>query len=531
MRASRGSAAGLDFFEEPDQGDAEETHKGNVAEDIDEGIEAGLLEDLLVDLRVRAGGSLRVAKVTAEIAVEGVGAPLEPIAGLRDGSDDLVLMELGAASDHGLRGRDSDGAADIAEQVEDAAGVSDFLVAQRGVTLRGDGDEDEAEGEAGDDDGPEKRPGADAEVDVAEGERHESEDDEAEGEQVARVHLVGEHADDGHGHDGAESARANDDAGGEGGVAEQLLIVEREQGDGGVDRNSEEKDEQAADGEVAVAEDTQADDGGAIAPAANDKPGEGQNAEEDGPAQPDGPEPVIFLALVEDDLQAACPDGKQAEADVVELARLGVLDVGRVVDKAADHEDSKDADGDVDVEGVAPAVRIGKPAAERGTDDGSDNHPKAEDGHCGSAHARRKTFQQDGLGQRLERAATGALNDAGKQDETEGGRGSAEEGRDGEDDDAGDKEALASELEGKPVAGGKDDGVGDQVAGQDPGGFVGRGGERSGNVGEGDGGNGGVEHLHKGRQHDGNGNKPRIYARILGLLSGEICHFPRRYKG
>ena len=40
------------------------------------------------------------------------------------------------------------------------------------------------------------------------------------------------------------------------------------------------------------------------------------------PAHPDGAKPVVFLALVEHDLQAAGPDDQQAEADVVERARL-----------------------------------------------------------------------------------------------------------------------------------------------------------------------------------------------------------------
>ena len=68
--------------------------------------------------------------------------------------------------------------------------------------------------------------GADAEVDVAEAESHEAEDDEAEGEQIARVELVGEKADKRHGDDGADTSRGHDDAGGESGIAEQLLIEE-----------------------------------------------------------------------------------------------------------------------------------------------------------------------------------------------------------------------------------------------------------------------------------------------------------------
>ena len=94
-----------------------------------------------------------------------------------------------------------------------------------------------------------------------------------------------------------------------------------------------------------------------------------------------GAEPVVFLALVEDHLQAAGPDDQQAEADVVEGADFGVFDVGRIVDEAGDHEDGENADGDIDVEGVAPTEGVGKPAAEGGAEDRGDDDSQAVGGH------------------------------------------------------------------------------------------------------------------------------------------------------
>ena len=152
---------------------------------------------------------------------------------------------------------------------------------------------------------------------------------------------------------------------------------------------------------------------------------------------------------------------------------FGVLDVRRVVDEAADHEDREHADGDVDVEGVAPGVGVGEPAAERGAEHGSDDDAEGEDGHGRAAFARREAFEQDGLRERLKCAAACSLDDAREQNEAESRRGSAGEAGDGEDDDAGDEEALAAEAEREPVGGRKDDGVGDEVAGEHPGGFVG----------------------------------------------------------
>ena len=106
---------------------------------------------------------------------------------------------------------------------------------------------------------------------------------------------------------------------------------------------------------------------------------------DEGPAEPGGGEPVDFLAFIEDDLEAADPDDEGAEADVVEAGDFGVLDVGRVVDVAVDHVQRKDADGDVDVEGVAPGVGVGEPAAEGGAEDGGDDDAEGEDGHGGAA--------------------------------------------------------------------------------------------------------------------------------------------------
>ena len=147
-----------------------------------------------------------------------------------------------------------------------------------------------------------------------------------------------------------------------------------------------------------------------------------------------------------------------------------------------------------------------------------------------------KAFKQDGLRKRLQSAAACALHDAGEQDDAEGRGRSAEEGGDGEDDDAGEQEALAAEAAGKPVGGGQDDGVGDQVAGEDPGGLRVGGRERAGDVGQGDRGDGGVKHLHKGGEHDGNGDQPWVDAlseRVAGLggLGGCGGHLGRTIEG
>jgi hypothetical protein len=58
-------------------------------------------------------------------------------------------------------------------------------------------------------------------------------------------------------------------------------------------------------------------------------------------------------------LEAAGPDDQQAEAEVVERADFGILDIGRILDEAADQNNCQDADRDVDVEGVSPTECVG----------------------------------------------------------------------------------------------------------------------------------------------------------------------------
>ena len=83
---------------------------------------------------------------------------------------------------------------------------------------------------------------------------------------------------------------------------------------------------------------------------------------------------------------------------------------------------------------------------------------------------------------------------------------------DGEHRDGKHQQPFAAEHGGQPAAGRKHDGVGDQVAGEDPGGFVDGGGEVAGDVRQGDVGHRGIQHHHEGGQHDRDRHDPRIDA-------------------
>ena len=122
----------------------------------------------------------------------------------------------------------------------------------------------------------------------------------------------------------------------------------------------------------------------------------------------------------------------------------------------------------------------------------------------------REGVDEDGLLDGGEAAAADALQDARHEHDAEGGCDAAEERRDGEERDAGHVVVLAAEDAGEPGGHGEDDGVGDEVGGEDPGDFVVGAAEAAGDVGKGDVGDGGVEQLHEGGERDGEGDDPGI---------------------
>ena len=87
--------------------------------------------------------------------------------------------------------------------------------------------------------------------------------------------------------------------------------------------------------------------------------------------------------------------------------------------------------------------------------------------------------------------------------------------------DAGHVKALAADAVGDPSADGQHHGIGDQIAGQHPGGFVAAGRERAADVRHGHVGDGGVERLHEGGQRDGDGDDPGIGAGPPGVVKRE----------
>ena len=122
-----GGFAGLYFFEEPDDSYAEEAEEREPAEDVYEGPVGSLTLELAVEGCLRrsegVGGAEGVGEELLQVA-EGV---LELLASPGNVVGDQVLMDGGTAGEEGLGYGDSDAAADVAHEVEEAAGVADLF--------------------------------------------------------------------------------------------------------------------------------------------------------------------------------------------------------------------------------------------------------------------------------------------------------------------------------------------------------------------------------------------------------------------
>src|SRR5207247_535622 len=123
---------------------------------------------------------------------------------------------------------------------------------------------------------------------------------------------------------------------------------------------------------------------------------------------------------------------------------------------------------DVDQEDVPPVVVDHEPAAQSRADDGRQQGRDPEQGHRGSLLLGREAVQQDPLAARLQPAAGQALDDPEQDDLPQAG-GQAAQGRgEREDPDRQQEIVAAAQVRRQVAAQGQDDGVGGQVAGDDP---------------------------------------------------------------
>src|SRR5581483_7255559 len=102
-------------------------------------------------------------------------------------------------------------------------------------------------------------------------------------------------------------------------------------------------------------------------------------------------------------------------------------------------EEGKNADRNIDEEDPAPGEVVGDPAAERGTNRGSEHGDQSIEREGLAALMRLKRVGHNGLGHRLHAAAARSLDDAKEQQHGQRGRGAAKEAGNGEDGNAKDE--------------------------------------------------------------------------------------------
>ena len=416
-------------------------------------------------------------------------------------------------------------AAEVAGEVGEAGDLVGLGGRDADVVECADGDEDQRE--ADDLEGSPEGDGAEGGVEreareVVEPERDGAVADADEPAGIEfRDHAAGDHH---HGHQD-EAAGGEHHAGALCGVAEEDLEVLRDEDGRAEEYHAENELEEDGGAEVAVFEELEIDDGVGVVPLPEDEDDEQGTGDEGGCGDHGRTEPVFFLALVEEELEEPDAGGDEGETCEVDLGfasfDAALLLDGRVFDDAVGEPEREEADGDIDEEDPVPVEVVGDPAAEGGADGWGDDDGHAVDGEGLAALFNGEGVCEDGLFGRCEAAAAGALQDAGDDEGAERGGDAAEEGADGEHGHAGHVETLAAEAVGEPAGDRKDDGRGDEIAGEDPGGFFLRCAQRAGDVRQGDVGDGGIEHLHEGGERDRERDDPGVKFRLPCFV---VCH-------
>src|SRR5580700_2277428 len=125
-------------------------------------------------------------------------------------------------------------------------------------------------------------------------------------------------------------------------------------------------------------------------------------------------EPIVALALVEDNLQGSEAKGNETETDVIDFgfAELAALEIRRILNKPRSQQKGENPDGNVDEKNPAPGEVVGDPAAERGADRRSAHHCDAVNGKGHATLGGWKSIGEDGLLAGLQTASSSTLQHA-----------------------------------------------------------------------------------------------------------------------
>src|SRR5260370_2108585 len=223
-------------------------------------------------------------------------------------------------------------------------------------------------------------------------------------------------------------------------------------------------------------------------------------------------EPVIFLSLVQNDLQGAHAQGQERKSNEVEAGEL-LPQAGYVrwiFDKLIDQYERQNAHRNVDVENPAPRVVVCNPPSQRRTNgrsaDGRNSiQRKGQPSLLGS-----QAIAQDGLRHRLQASSGCALHDSKQQQKPKAVRAPTEKGTDCKKCNADQKEALPPKRCDQPSTQWQNDRIGDQIAGQHPRTLVIVSRQTASDVWQSDIGDAGIEHLHERGQRNRARNDPWV---------------------
>jgi hypothetical protein len=497
------------------EGDEDSGYGDHDPDDVDVGEEAGLDLGHAVDLSTGVLHSVGSGRAELAPCPSESGAHL--VVGRIAGGCELdqhckVLLAL--TGEESGDEANPDAAAEIAHEGGEPADLVVLFLRDAGVTERVDGDEEEGKSE-GDEDAPAySLHEADVLIQRGHAPKAPGGDDEADGDEFAGVEPGRECSGDREKEHEDDSARGNCHAGLAGGVAHDLLQELRDEDGRRVERDTDHEHDELRHADVAAGEEAEIEDGvidGEFAPEEEGESDDSSNEEGDDEARA---EPVVFLPLVEHDLEGSYGDDEEAESPIVDAfsALADFSEIRRVFDEAIGEDEREDSDGDVEEEDPAPGIVVDDPAADGGAENRRGDDGDSVDGESHGALLRREGVGEDGLLAGLE-ASTGCTLEDAEEDEHRQAEGkAAEQGGEGEEEDAGHVEALATDAIGDPAGDGQDHGIGDEVAGEDPGGFLETGPQGAADVRHGDVGNGGIERLHEGGQSYGDCDSPGVGA-------------------
>ncbi|MNM80877.1 hypothetical protein D3C81_928590 [compost metagenome] len=216
-----------------------------------------------------------------------------------------------------------------------------------------------------------------------------------------------------------------------------------------------------------------------------------------------GFEPVGIVALVEHDLQSPDADDQRDQTDVIH--RLAAGDHRALFHLLGDHPCREQADRHVDEENPRPAVAVGDPAAEDRPGNRRDHRDHRQQRQRQPPFRRGVNRNQQGLGHRVQWPGHYPLQHPEAHQLRHRGGNPAQERSQHEQQRRPDKQLHLAKTPTEPTGQRQGDGIAHGERGDDPGALLRTHAQVAGNRRQRHVGDGGVEHLHEGRQRQADG--------------------------